>query len=78
MKVKCEIILPDVSVQPDERIDTYRLTSASILYRYRLYRPSPSDDRVVKAPMGNFAPSRDSGQALIACDNHYFTTLIIN
>ena len=41
MKVKCEIILPDVSVQHDDRIDTYRLTSVSILHRYRLYRPSP-------------------------------------
>jgi len=42
MKVKREIILPDTSVQHDDRIDTYRLTSVSILYRYRLYHPSPS------------------------------------
>ena len=31
------------SVQHDGRIDTYRLMSVSILYRYWLYRPSPTD-----------------------------------
>ena len=31
-----------VSIRQDDRIDTYRLPSVSILYRYGLYRPSPS------------------------------------
>jgi len=33
MKVKCDIILPDVSVQHDDLIDTYRLISVSIVFR---------------------------------------------
>ena len=33
MKVKCEIILPDVSLQHDNCIDTYRLISVSKVYR---------------------------------------------
>jgi len=46
MKVKCEIILLDVSVQHDDRIDTYWLITVSILYIYR-YRPSPIVQAVV-------------------------------
>jgi len=33
MKVKCEFILPDVSVQHGDRIDTYGLISVLIVYR---------------------------------------------
>jgi len=33
MKVKCEIILQDVSVQHDDRIDTDGLISVSTVYR---------------------------------------------
>ena len=33
IKAICEIILLDVSVQHDDRIDTYRLISVLILYR---------------------------------------------
>jgi len=33
MKVKCEIIITDVSVQLDDSIDTYTLISVSIVYR---------------------------------------------
>jgi len=35
-----------VSVQHDGGIDTYRLMSVSILYRYWLYRPSPNKNSV--------------------------------
>ena len=42
MKAKFEIILLNVSVQHDDRIDTYQLTSVLIVYQKWLYRPSPN------------------------------------
>jgi len=33
MKVKCEIILPDVSVLHDDHVEPYSMTSVSIVYQ---------------------------------------------
>ena len=68
MKVKCEFILPDVSVQHGDRIDTYGLISVSIVYRQWLYRPSHISNWVHRK-VPNFVLVQKSQEGIVIAHN---------